>query len=489
MKVLDRYILTRFLFNFISSFLIIVLIFIFQTIWLYIDELAGKGLSILVIMKFVGLMLPNLIPLILPLTVVLSSIMTLGAFAESYEFAAMKASGVSLLQGTRTLIIFMFILSLGVFFTSNNLQPWAHRKAGTIRDNIKNKQPSLAITEGIFNNVQSFSIKVQKKTGENGEFLHDIIIHQNDYDNVNRTVIKAKEGELIGESKIANVLQLILKEGTYYKEVKNARSNIMFPFAKAKFDTYTLNIDVSSLNKEVNYEDNERGDSYKTMNVRELSQSLDSLTTDYKQDLIDFGEGFYRRLGVNYIVDNNQPYYKNDNEKVKDTIKNIEDLKKIYQEKDKLAQVYNLAKDNNNSLLNNLDFKTEDLEYKDTFINVYKLTLSDKFALATTCFVLFFVAAPLGALIRKGGIGLPLVVAIGLFLSYYFLGMLTKNMGTNGTLSPVIAPWIPTFILFPLGLYLTIRVNEDKPVFQVGEFISKIKIFFQKNKEKSIKKI
>ena len=337
--------------------------------------------------------------------------------------------------------------------------------------------------------MQSFSIKVQKKTGENGEFLHDIIIHQNDYDNVNRTVIKAKEGELIGESKIANVLQLILKEGTYYKEVKNARSNIMFPFAKAKFDTYTLNIDVSSLNKEVNYEDNERGDSYKTMNVRELSQSLDSLTTDYKQDLIDFGEGFYRRLGVNYIVDNNQPYYKNDDEKVKDTIKNIEDLKKIYQEKDKLAQVYNLAKDNNNSLLNNLDFKTEDLEYKDTFINVYKLTLSDKFALATTCFVLFFVAAPLGALIRKGGIGLPLVVAIGLFLSYYFLGMLTKNMGTNGTLSPVIAPWIPTFILFPLGLYLTIRVNEDKPVFQVGEFISKIKIFFQKNKQKSIKKI
>ena len=138
--------------------------------------------------------------------------------------------------------------------------------------------------------------------------------------------------------------------------------------------------------------------------------------------------------------------------------------------------------------MNNLYFKTEDLEYKDTFINVYKLTLSDKFALATTCFVLFFVAAPLGALIRKGGIGLPLVVAIGLFLSYYFLGMLTKNMGTNGTLSPVIAPWIPTFILFPLGLYLTIRVNEDKPVFQVGEFISKIKIFFQKNKQKSIKK-
>ncbi|MDO4881079.1 MAG: LptF/LptG family permease [Capnocytophaga sp.] len=491
MKVLDRYILTRFLYNFVSSFLIIVLIFIFQTIWLYIDEIAGKGLSIWVIVKFVALMLPNLIPLILPLTVVLSSIMTLGAFAESYEFAAMKASGVSLLKGTRTLIVFMFLLSVGVFFTSNNLQPWAHRKAGTIRDNIKNKQPSLAISEGIFNNVQSFSIKVQKKTGENGEFLHDIIIHQNDNDNVNRTVIKAKEGELIGESKIANVLQLILKDGTYYKEVKNAKTNITFPFAKSKFDTYTLNIDVSSLNQEINFDANERGDSYKTMNVRELSYSLDSLLTDYKQDITEFGESFYRRLGVNYIIDaNNTLHFQKDTpEKIKDTIRNIEELKKIYQEKDKLSQVYNLAKDNNKSLWNNLDFKVEELQYKDTYISVYRLTLSDKFALAITCFVLFFVAAPLGALIRKGGIGLPLVVAIGLFLSYYFLGMLTKNMGTNGGLNPVIAPWIPTFILFPLGLYLTIRVNEDQPVFQLGEFISRIKTFFKKNKENSIKKV
>ena len=107
MRILDRYILSRFIYNFISSFLIILLIFIFQTIWLYIDELVGKGLSILVVAKFVGLMLPNLIPLILPLTVVLSSIMTLGAFGESYELAAMKASGVSLLKGTRTLIVFM----------------------------------------------------------------------------------------------------------------------------------------------------------------------------------------------------------------------------------------------------------------------------------------------------------------------------------------------------------------------------------------------
>ena len=164
MKILDRYILSRFIYNFIASLFIITLIFIFQTIWLYIDELVGKGLSIFVVIKFIALMLPNLIPLILPLTVVLSSIMTLGALGESYELAAMKASGVSLLKASRTLIVFMLLLSIAVFFTFNNLQPWSNRKVVALRESIRNKQPSLAISQGIFNNVQNFSIKVGRKT-------------------------------------------------------------------------------------------------------------------------------------------------------------------------------------------------------------------------------------------------------------------------------------------------------------------------------------
>ena len=290
MRILDRYILSRFIYNFISSFLIILLIFIFQTIWLYIDELVGKGLSILVVAKFVGLMLPNLIPLILPLTVVLSSIMTLGAFGESYELAAMKASGVSLLKGTRTLIVFMLLLSIAVFFTFNNLQPWSNRKVRALRESIKEKQPSLAINQGIFSNVQDFSIKVGKKTGENGEFLHDIVIHKLGVDKLSRTVIKAKEGELSGDKKGANILQLTLKDGSYYEDIKNTNSDITFPFAKAKFKSYTLNIDISSLNSEVNIDENDNKDYYKTMNVSQLSHTLDSIIRDYKQETKDFGD-------------------------------------------------------------------------------------------------------------------------------------------------------------------------------------------------------
>jgi permease len=475
MKILDRYILSRFIYNFIASLFIITLIFIFQTIWLYIDELVGKGLSIFVVIKFIALMLPNLIPLILPLTVVLSSIMTLGALGESYELAAMKASGVSLLKASRTLIIFMLLLSIAVFFTFNNLQPWSNRKVVALRESIRNKQPSLAISQGIFNNVQNFSIKVGRKTGENGEFLHDIVIHKINVKDQSRTVIKAKNGTLSGHKKGSDILQLVLKDGSYYEDVDNEQ-NANFPFVKAKFNTHILNIDISSLNEDINYNENAEKDYYRTMNISQLSYTLDSIVGDYRQEVKDFGENFYRRTGMNYISENQSI----EKTSVKEKVKNVADLIDRYKADSERSQIYSLAKDNISSLINNIDNNKENMEYQQKLINVYRLTLSDKIALAITCFVLFFVAAPLGAVIRKGGVGMPLVVAIGLFLAYYFSGLLTKNMATNGNINPYIAPWIPTFFLLPLGVYLTIFVNEDKSVGNFSELVHKIKKRFIK---------
>ena len=475
MKILDRYILSRFIYNFIASLFIITLIFIFQTIWLYIDELVGKGLSIFVVIKFIALMLPNLIPLILPLTVVLSSIMTLGALGESYELAAMKASGVSLLKASRTLIIFMLLLSIAVFFTFNNLQPWSNRKVVALRESIRNKQPSLAISQGIFNNVQNFSIKVGRKTGENGEFLHDIVNHKINVKDQSRTVIKAKNGTLSGHKKGSDILQLVLKDGSYYEDVDNEQ-NANFPFVKAKFNTHILNIDISSLNEDINYNENAEKDYYRTMNISQLSYTLDSIVGDYRQEVKDFGENFYRRTGMNYISENQSI----EKTSVKEKVKNVADLIDRYKADSERSQIYSLAKDNISSLINNIDNNKENMEYQQKLINVYRLTLSDKIALAITCFVLFFVAAPLGAVIRKGGVGMPLVVAIGLFLAYYFSGLLTKNMATNGNINPYIAPWIPTFFLLPLGVYLTIFVNEDKSVGNFSELVHKIKKRFIK---------
>ena len=215
------------------------------------------------------------------------------------------------------------------------------------------------------------------------------------------------------------------------------------------------------------------------MNVSQLSHTLDSIIRDYKQETKDFGDNFYRRTGMPYLLEQRKDSLQKDTE----PIENIATLVQKYKDMDRLSQVYSLSKDNINSLINNLDNNKDNVEYQQKLINVYRLTLSDKIALAITCFVLFFVAAPLGAIIRKGGIGMPLVVAIGLFLTYYFSGLLTKNMATNGNIDPYIAPWIPTFFLLPLGIYLTILVNEDKPIGSfsgVADFLKKI--FFKKEK-------
>lgn len=477
MKVLDSYILTRFLINFFSAFFIIVFIFVFHTVWLYIDELAGKGLSFWIIVKFIVFTLPNLIPIILPLTVVLSSIMTMGAFAESYEFAAMKASGISLLRALRVLIIFMLILSISVFYTINDLQPITYKKMRDLRTNISKKQPSLAISEGIFSNIEGYSIKVHKKTGENEQYLHDVIIHQNEND-INRTVIKAKEGELIGENKMANVLQLVLKNGTYYKELTHVKSHTNYPFIKTQFETYTMNIDISSMNQEIDFNEKSEGTSYRMLNVSQLHKALDSIKTDYKEHITDFGESIYRRLGIQHIQNSTHS-----TDKQQDTIQTTLELRKSLSNNRKLLQLYEVIRDNNNSFLSNIDFKKEDIKVRHEIINLYAMTISDKFALAFTCFVLFFVAAPLGAFIRKGGIGLPLVVAMGVFLTYYFLGVFMKNIAENGQLNPVIAPWIPTFILLPLGVYLTIRIHYDKPIFPIGERLFQLKTIFKKYKK------
>ena len=212
------------------------------------------------------------------------------------------------------------------------------------------------------------------------------------------------------------------------------------------------------------------------MNISQLSYTLDSIVGDYRQEVKDFGENFYRRTGMNYISENQSI----ETTPVKEKVKSVADLIDRYKADSERSQIYSLAKDNISSLINNIDNNKENMEYQQKLINVYRLTLSDKIALAITCFVLFFVAAPLGAVIRKGGVGMPLVVAIGLFLAYYFSGLLTKNMATNGNINPYIAPWIPTFFLSPLGVYLTIFVNEDKSVGNFGELVHKIKKRFVK---------
>ena len=279
MPIIDRYILSRFLYNFFSSFAILMVIFIFQTVWLFIDDLAGKDLDLLIIGKFLFYYMPTLIDKVLPLTVLLASLLTFGTFAENYEFAAMKASGVSLQKAMRSIIVFVILLGIGAFFLANNIIPASEQKIFNMRRNIAKVKPAAVIVEGVFSDIEGtdMNMKVAKKSGDKDQYLQDVIIHQKTKTNINTVVIKAQNGELIS-SEASDIIQLELKNGYYYEEIqkKSAKDKRKFPFTRVNFETYVKNIDVSDLNnQDIEAESDIMTDKMK--NVFRLTKDIDSL--------------------------------------------------------------------------------------------------------------------------------------------------------------------------------------------------------------------
>lgn len=489
MFTLDRYILSRFLYNFISSFVILMLIFIFQAIWFFIDEWAGKGIDLLIVGKFLLYYSPNLIPMVLPLTVLLASIMTFGSFAENYEFAAMKASGISLWRAMRPLIVFIVVLSIGTFFFANNVIPEAELKSYNLRRNIAQAKPALAITEGIFNNIPEtdINIKVNEKHGNNDQLLDQVVIHKLTSGGLNRQVIKSETGELKSDDRSA-ILQLILKDGHFYEDIqpKSVQARQKVPFAKAQFETYTMNVDLSQLSNQ-DLEKENVSNTHKMLNARELNEAIDSLYIDNRTIIKNFGESVQKRSG--FLGSVNEPQQE---VRVADSVdatgKSLPELLNVYEVWRK-SQIVEMAKNNILSTKRTVEGKKKDIIRRTKLLNHHFLALHQKFALPIACFILFFVGAPLGALIRKGGLGLPMVLAVGLFLTYYFIGIFAKNYAEDGSMDPVWASWVATLIMLPLGIWLTKRATADKAVFDPGRVVEKFqalgKIFSKKTNDPS----
>ncbi|MBZ9630224.1 LptF/LptG family permease [Salegentibacter sp. LM13S] len=456
MKILDRYILTSYLKTFFTVFIILMFIFVLQTIWLYIGELAGKDLDTEIIFKFLLYFSPKLVPLVLPLTILLTSIMTFGNFAENYEFAAMKSSGISLQRAMRSLTFFILLVSVTAFFFANNVIPAAEYKSINLRKNIAKLKPAMAITEGVFNDLGTINIKVEDKSGDNGQYLTDVIIHKKTARSGNFTVMKAKEGELMGSTD-SEVLSLILKDGNYYDEIQptdySKRRNK--PFAKSYFEEYTINLDLSDFNN-VDLEDESYSNTQGMLNISELKQSLDSFSIAHNEKKESLSENLYRRTDFDNIEINLNP---------SDSVKEIENT--ILEEYDtyQAIQIVNLSLGSVNGALSHLNIKRSELKNSTKQLNKFEIALHEKYVLAAACIILFFVGAPLGAIIRKGGMGLPMVVAVLLFLTYHFIGIFAKNSAEDGSISPFWATWLSTLIMLPLGIYLTYRATTDQGLF------------------------
>ncbi|MFC0604191.1 LptF/LptG family permease [Winogradskyella pulchriflava] len=475
MKILDRYILITFLRTFFSVFIIFMFIFVLQGVWLYISELAGKDLDISVTTKFILYYMPKLIPLVVPLTVLLSSIMVFGNFAENYEFAAMKSTGISLQRAMRSLSVFIVMLGIACFFFANNVIPWGEYNFYNLRRNIAKVKPALAIAEGQFNEIGDINIKVDKKTGDRGQYLENVIIHdKNTAKKGNYKVIVSEKGEL-KSSPDSNVLQLELINGNYYEEIvdRDARKNINKPHAKSYFDSYTINVDLEILNNEDLDEKNYKG-RHTMQNINQLTYTIDSLELKKEDDYKNLSNTLFNRTTYAALNLNITPTKK-------DTLY-TGDVMDLFSTKNKI-QIINLALNSANSTRQIIDSNNKNFENKAIHLNKHIIALHDKFVLAFACVILFFVGAPLGALIRKGGIGLPMVIAIVLFLTYHFFGIFAKNSAEKGTFSPIIGSWISTAVMLPLSIYLTTRATNDKGVFQFDAITVPLKrLFTAKNK-------
>ncbi|MEC4048520.1 LptF/LptG family permease [Flavobacterium sp. SUN046] len=466
MKIIDKYLLKSFLITFTTVFVILFFIFILQTVWLFISELAGRGLDFMMILKFLLFATPRLIPLVLPLSVLLASIMTFGSLSENYEFAAMKSSGISLQRALRSLTVFIVLLSIVSFIFANNVIPYAEYKFINFRRNIAQSTPAMAIAEGQFSKIGNYTIKVDKKSGENGNFLTGVTIHKKlDNGQGNVTVIKAQKGELLSNSN-SNVLKLVLTDGYYYEDVipKRYEERNKIPFAKATFKKDVINIDLSKLNK-TEGDDADISNTNAMLNISELKFTLDSLNKNYKKDLSSYTENIYQRSGMTQFFSSvATPKY------------NYKNLLEGLDKEKKLA-VYNIAASNIQNTCFSIDGSLIEIDAKEKNINGHWIAIYDKFMIAYACLLMFFIGAPLGAIIRKGGLGLPIVFAVSIFIIFHFINTFGKRVAQENGMSPFLGTWMSSMILTPLAILLTYRATNDIGLINfdaIADFFSKI---------------
>jgi lipopolysaccharide export system permease protein len=470
LKILDKYILKTFTITFTTVFVILFFIFILQTIWLFIYDLAGRDLDLMLIVKFLLFGMPRIIPLVLPLSVLLASIMSFGNLAENYEFAAMKSAGISLQRAMKSLTIFIVFLSALAFVFANNVIPYAEYKFINFRKNIAQRKPAMAIAEGQFSEIGYYTIKVDKKSGENGNHLTGITIHKKSMrgDGV-RTVIKAKDGDLISNEN-SNILKLVLNDGYYYEDIipKRYEDRNKIPFAKASFKKDVINLDLSVLNGDQN--DQNITNTTTMLNISELNYTIDSLHKNYNRDIVSFADNIHQRVGFISINKSILPIKKE---------KFNADLLSLLNESDQL-QILQFASSTVTNTLFSIDSSKDEMINKEKIINSHFIALYDKFVVAFACLMMFFIGAPLGAIIRKGGIGLPIVFAVLIFITFHFINTFGKRLAEENGISPFFGSWMSSFVLTPLAILLTYRATNDIGLINIDSILHPFQKLFQK---------
>lgn len=469
-KKLDIFVLKSFLLLFAGTFFICLFIFMMQFLWRYVDELVGKGLEIKVLAQFFFLSALTLIPLSLPLAILLAALMTFGNFGERYELLSMKAAGIPLLRIMQPVILFCVLLGLTSFFFQNVVGPKAQKELWTLIVSMKQKSPEVDIPEGVFySDIDGYNIYVKQKDRETG-ILKDVLIYNFSDGFENAHIIWAAEGKLELTADKQH-LYLHLYNGEQFENLKSQaglsrnvpyrRETFREKHTLIQFDTQFNMVDGNFLNR--------RSD---IKNMNEITHTIDSLTA------------YADSLGRSMHSDIMQSTYKapilskSDSVKIQEEKLSVINIDSVFNTLTSAEKLKTLSTCENRLSSLSSDWSMKSYLTKETDANIrgHRSDWHKKITLSLACIIFFFIGAPLGAIIRKGGLGMPVVLSVLIFILYYIIDSGATRVAKSGEMNIILGTWMSTLVLAPLGGFLTYKSNKDSVVFNIDVYIA----FFRK---------
>ena len=477
MKKLDKLIIRTFLGPFIATFFVTLFVLVMQFLWKYVDDLVGKGLDTMVIVQLIAYTSATLVTLALPLAVLLSSIMTFGNLGESFELVALKSSGISLLRFIRPLLVVCSIIAVLAFLFANYVIPVANLQAKSLLYDITYAKPAFNIKSGVFfKDIPDYTIKVAQKDKDN-QTIHQVMIidHQN-----NNAMILADKGQMVLTAN-KRFLYFILENGWRYEERGNRGYTVPGDMIRQGFKRYTKAFDLSSfafnrLNMDL-FASNQQ-----MLNVRQLDMAIDSMQKAEKQ----FSKTVNSYVTVRY------PFFKWKDSAWAASAPPLKgkEFAAIVPRKS-MRNVLERAEQTVRETQSSLDQPTLEYEDKHNLILMHKVEWQRKFTLAAACVVMFLIGAPLGSIIRKGGLGTPLVFAVIFFVIFNVFFMIGEKMARSGVMYTWSGMWLSNLVLLPIAGFLIVKAMNDSQLFNKEYYfrvIQKVKKFLEKFKKKKVLK-
>ena len=456
-KKLDKLVVKAFLGPFMATFFITLLVLVIQFFWLYIDDFVGKGLGAGVILEFITYQSAVLVPLALPLAVLLSSLMTFGSLGESFELVAIKSAGISLLRFMRPLFLISILVAFVAFLFSNYVIPVANLKSRTLLADIVYAKPAFDLKEGIFyDRINGYAIKIGSKES-NDSIIRDVIIYEQG-NLLQDNFIMAKSG-VMRVTPDKRILELNLQDGWRYQERGNPYEGTKSEYIRVGFKTYNKQFDLGSLGFTNRTADSVNKNNERMFSMRQLNKALDSLDQETSAVATRMSTDMVYLFPFSGVLE--KPW-KTDQLPAaeKKRIQRVKFYKELLPDT-AIINVGSAAKSTASSVRMSAESLRSVLEDKNRVIRRHSIEWHRKITLSLACIILFLIGAPLGAIIRKGGLGTPLIFAIIFFMLFYFSSTIGEKFAKENSVSPWLGMWMATIVLLPVGLFLTYKAMRD----------------------------